>query len=107
MIRSIFLSFMFVILATGCESLKYVPNIARTQGGPMLEAIAELHDLYPTYVLLSGMESFGLDAPKTERIEPSELTRQVENELLQSLDAAGVFSRVTRFDPYPDVLLSG
>ena len=42
-----------------------------------------------------------------ETVEPSELTRQVESELLKELDAAGVFSRVTRFDPHPDVILSG
>jgi|SRR6185295_5277368 hypothetical protein len=107
MARSVFISFMFVILATGCGGPKYVPDITLTQAGLTIDAIAELHDLYPTYALLSGKESFGLDAPKAERVEPRELTRQVEIELLQSLDAAGVFLRVTRFDPHPDILLSG
>ena len=56
---------------------------------------------------MSGKETFGLDAPKAERVEPSELTRQVESELLKELDAAGIFSRITRFDQNPDVILSG
>ena len=108
MTRSVFItSFILVILATGCEGTKYVPDITLTQTGPIIDAIAEFHNLYPAYALLSGKETFGLDAPKAERIEPSELTLQVESELLKELDAAGVFSRVTRFDPNPDVILSG
>ena len=101
------LSFMLVLLATGCGGPKYAPDITLTQIGPIIDAIAEFHNLYPAYALLSGKETFGLDAPKAERVEPSELTRQVESELLKELDTAGVFSRVTRFDPNPDVILSG
>lgn len=56
---------------------------------------------------MTGKQTFGLDAPTSERVEPSELTRQVETEFLTKLDAAGVFSRVTSFDPNPDVILSG
>ena len=108
MTRMIFtISFMLVIAATGCGGPKYVPDITLTQTGPIIDAIAEFHNLYPAYALLSGKETFGLDAPKAERVEPSELTRQVESELLKELEAAGVFSRVTRFDPHPDVMLSG
>ena len=106
MTRMVF-TIMLVIIAGGCGGPKYVPDITLTQTGPIIDAIAEFHDLHPTYALLSGKESFGLDAPKTKRGEPSELTRQVESELLKELDAAGVFSRVTRFDPNPDVILSG
>ncbi len=98
---------MLVILVTGCGGPKYVPDITLTQTGPIIHAIAEFHSLYPADALLSGKEPFGLDAPKAERIEPGELTRQVESELLKELEAAGVFSRVTRFDPHPDVILSG
>jgi hypothetical protein len=100
------ISFM-VLLATGCGGPKYVPDITLTQTGPIIDAIAEFHNLYPAYSLLSGRESFGLDAPKAKRVEPSELTRQVESELLRELAVAGVFSRVARFDPNPDVILSG
>ncbi len=108
MTRMVFtISFMLVILATGCGGPKYVPDITLTQTGPIIDAIAEFHDLFASYALLSGKESFGLDASKVKRVEPSELTRQVESELLKELDAAGVFSRVTRFDPHPDVILSG
>ncbi|HKQ35240.1 MAG TPA: hypothetical protein VJT11_08060 [Nitrospiraceae bacterium] len=108
MTRIVFtISFMLVILTTGCGGSKYVPAITLTQTGPIIDAIAEFHDLYTAYPLLSGKETFGVDAPKMKRIDPSELTRQVENELLKELDAAGLFSRVTRFDPHPDVILSG
>jgi len=109
MTRPVFIfGFMFVILATGCGGgSKYVPNVTLTHSGPIIDAIAEFHNLYPAYALLSGKETFGLDAPEAERIEPSELARQLESELLTELDAAGVFSRVTRFDPHPDVILTG
>lgn len=97
-----------IILAGGCGGeQKYVPHITLTKTGPTIDAIAEFHDLYPVYALLSGKETFGLDAPTAERVESSELTRQVENEFLTKFDSAGVFSRVTRFDPNPDVILSG
>lgn len=100
--------FVLIILASGCGvEQKYVPTITLTKTGPTIDAIAEFHNLYPAYALLSGKETFGLDAPAAERVEPSELTRQVENEFLMKLDAAGVFSRITRFDPNPDVILSG
>ena len=107
MIRMVFTISFMVLLATGCGGPKYVPDITLTQAGPIIDAIAEFHNLYPAYSLLSGRESFGLDAPKAKRIEPSELTRQVESELLRELTVAGVFSRVARFDPNPDVILSG
>ena len=100
--------FILIILASGCGAEhKYVPNITLTKTGPTIDAIAEFHNLYPAYALLSGKEAFGLDAPTAERVEPRELTSQVEDEFLTKLDAAGVFSRVTRFDPSPDVILSG
>jgi hypothetical protein len=100
--------FPLIILSSGCVGgQKYVPNITLTKTGPTIDAIAEFHNQYPTYPLLSGKKRFGLDAPTVERVEPSELTRQVENEFLTKLDEAGVFSRITRFDPNPDVILSG
>ena len=100
--------FMLIILGSGCSGeQKYVPNITLAKSGATIDAIAEFHNLYPTYALLSGKETFGLDAPMAERVEPGELTRQVENEFLTKFDEAGVFSRVTRFDPNPDVILAG
>jgi len=100
--------FMFIILAGGCGGeQKYIPHITVTKTGPTIDAIAEFHNLYPAYELLSGKETFGLDAPNAAKVEPTELTRQVENELLAKLDAAGVFARITRFHPNPDVILSG
>jgi hypothetical protein len=100
--------FILFILAGGCRGeQKYVPNITLIHNGPSIEAVAEFHDLYPTFALLSGQETFGLDAPSVKKVEPSKLTRQVENEVLMKFAAARVFSRVTRFDPNPDVILSG
>lgn len=99
--------FTLIIVITGCGGPKYVPDITLTNTGPIVDAIAEFHNLYPAYALLSGKEAFGLDAPKAERVEPSELTSQVENELFKELDAAGIFSRITRFNRNPDVILSG
>jgi len=108
MTRSAFIiSCMWVIFATGCGGPKYIPDITPQQTRPIIDAIAEFHSLYPTYALLSGKAIFGLDAPKAERVEPHELTRQIEAELLKELDAAGVFSRITNFDPHPDVVLTG
>ena len=99
--------FTFIILITGCGGPTYVPDISLTKTRPTIDAIAEFHNLYPDYALLSGKETFGLDAPKTERVGPSELTSQVESELVKELDAAGIFSRITRFNQNPDVILSG
>lgn len=99
---------MSIILAGGCGGeQKYVPNITLTKTGPTIDAIAEFHNLYPTHALLSGRERFGLDAPAAERVEPGELTRRIEDELLTELGTAGVFSRITRYHPNPDVILSG
>ncbi len=109
MTRVTFILFCTLVIFTyGCGGgPKYVPDITLTKAGPIIDAIAEFHNLYPTYALLSGQETFGLDAPKAERVEPSELTGQVESELLKELDAAGIFSRTTRFHRNPDVILSG
>lgn len=100
--------FALIILAGGCSGeQKYTPNITLINTGPTIDAIAEFHNLYPAYALLSGKETYGLNAPSVERVEPSKLTRQVEHEVLTKFDAARVFSRVTRFDPHPDIILSG
>lgn len=45
--------------------------------------------------------------PDTKQIPPHVLTDQVEEELLQSFDQAGVFSKVTKFDQDPDFILTG
>ena len=99
---------LLIILASGCGGeRKYVPTITLTKTGQTIDAIAEFHNLYPVSTLMTGKQTFGLNAPTSESVEPSELTRQVETEFLTKLDAAGVFSRVTSFDPHPDVILSG
>lgn len=101
------IGFILTLIAVGCSGPEYVPDITLTQSGAIIDATAEFHGLYPSFALLSGKDSFGVDAPKAKKIEPSELTDQIEAELLKELDAAGVFSRVTAFDPDPDLILSG
>lgn len=83
--------FLLVILVSGCAGPNYVPEITLRQTGPIIEPRAEFHNLYLAYGLLSGKDIFGLDAPKSERGESSELTREVESELVKELDTAGVF----------------
>jgi hypothetical protein len=100
--------FLLIILFGGCaREHKYAPNLTLTKTGPTIDAVAEFHSLYPAFELMSGKEKYGLYASTTERVQPSELTDQVEHEILTKLDVAGVFSRITRFDPHPDVILTG
>jgi len=100
-------SLLMAAFAVGCSRPEYVPDITLPQARPIIDATAEFHDLYPARDLASGKETFGLDAPKAKRVEPSELADQLETELLTALDDAAVFTRVTRFDPNPDVVLTG
>jgi hypothetical protein len=44
--------FTLIILTTGCGGPKYVPDITLTQTGPIINSIAEFHNLYPAYSLL-------------------------------------------------------
>jgi hypothetical protein len=39
--------FTLVILTTGCGGPKYVPDITLTTTGPILNSLAEFHNLYP------------------------------------------------------------
>jgi len=98
---------LIMTLVVGCSGPQFVPDITLPQARPIIDATAEFHDLYPAPSLLSGKESFGLDSPKAKHVEPSELTDMVEAELMTALDDAGVFTRVTRFDPQPDLILTG
>lgn len=108
MARLVVLCLFAVIMASGCGGKHtYIPNITLTKTAPTIDLVAEFHNLYPSFALLSGKETFGLDAPAAERMDPTEFARELENEFLTKLDAVGVFSRVTRFDPHPHVILSG
>lgn len=73
----------------------------------MIDATVEAHDWYAAPSLVSGKDTFGLDAPKAKRLSPTELTDRVGDELFTELERSGLFSRVTRFDPRPDLVLSG
>ncbi len=55
MTRMVFtFSFMLIILATGCGGPKYVPDITLTQTGPIIDVIAEFHNLIPDVRLVVG-----------------------------------------------------
>jgi hypothetical protein len=95
-----------VVLIAGC-SHRYVPDITLTPQGGIIDATAELHDVHVAPALLSGQETFGLEGRRAKHTEPNELVGQIETELLKELESSRTFSRVTRFDPHPDVVLSG
>ncbi|HMU54776.1 MAG TPA: hypothetical protein PKA61_07210 [Nitrospira sp.] len=95
------------LLIGGCRGPEYTPEIAVAPARPIIDATAEFHGLYPAQALLSGKQTYGLDAPDAKRQSPTELTVQLEREMLKELAAAGVFSRVTGFDPKPDVVIAG
>jgi hypothetical protein len=83
-----------------------VPDIRLAQAHPIIDATAEFHDVYPAPTLVSGKESFGLIEPNATQVAPSVLTEQVEQELLNAFDQAGVFSKIVTFDPHPDLVLT-
>lgn len=93
--------------AAACTRYEYVPDITPIPARPIIDATAEFHDIYPAPPLVSGKESFGLTGPDTKQVPPQVLTDQVEEELLQAFDKAGVFSKVTKFDHRPDFILTG
>ncbi|MGH7180502.1 MAG: hypothetical protein ACREJN_00825 [Nitrospiraceae bacterium] len=97
------------LLATiiGCTHYRYVPDITPIPARPIIDVTAEFHDMFPARALVSGKESFGLTGPNTKQVAPQLLTDQVEEELLQAFDQAGVFSKITRFDRHPDLILTG
>jgi hypothetical protein len=93
--------------ASGCTTFEYVPDITPIQTRPIIDATAEFHDIYPAPALVSGKESFGLTGPDAKQVAPRVLTDQLEDELLDAFDQAGVFSKTTRFDRHPDFILTG
>jgi hypothetical protein len=100
------LALVVVVMMAGCGH-RYVPDITLAPQGRIIDATAELHDLYVPPEILSGKETFGLEGRRAKHTEPDELVTQIETELLKELQASGTFARVTRFDPQPDVVLSG
>jgi hypothetical protein len=105
--RVLMCSALLVVVAmmAGCGH-RYVPYITLAPKGGIIDATAELHDLYVPPELLSGKETFGLEGSRAKNTEPDELRAQIEAELLKELQASGTFARVTRFDPRPDVVLT-
>jgi hypothetical protein len=100
-------AWLAALLAAGCGGPEYKPDVSLAHQGPMIDATVEAHDLYAAPSLVSGKDTFGLDAPKAKRLSPTQLTDRVGNELFAELERSGLFSRVTRFDPQPDLVLSG
>ena len=96
-----------LLIAAGCAKAEFVPEISLSEVRPIIDAIAEFHDIYPAPALISGKESFGLTGPEAKSVPPQQLALQVRNELLEAFDHAGVFSKITSFDREPDLILTG
>jgi hypothetical protein len=98
---------VLLLFADGCTKFEYVPDITAIPARPIIDAIAEFHDFYPVPALISGKKGFGLTGPDAKHVAPQVLTDQVEDELLEAFEQAGVFSRITKFDRHPDFILTG
>ena len=97
-----------VLFATaGCTKAEFVPDITLPEIRPIIDATAEIHDIYPAPALISGKETFGLAGPDAKQVSPRELALQVRDELLDAFEQAGVFTRITTFDREPDLILTG
>ena len=71
MTRIVFtISFMLVILATGCGGPKYVPDITLTQTGPIIDAIAEFHNLYPATLCCRERKPLASTRPRRNGSNP-------------------------------------
>ena len=107
-LRSTFLcGLILATAAAGCSKAEFVPDITLAQARPIIDATAEFHDVYPGPALVSGKESFGLTGPDAKPVPPRVLAEQVRDELLDAFEQAGVFSKITPFDPQPDLILTG
>jgi len=96
-----------LLMAAACTKAEFLPDISLPQVRPIIDAIAEFHDIYPAPALVSGKESFGLTGPEAKPVPPKQLALQVRNELLEAFNQAGVFSKITTFDREPDFILTG
>ena len=103
----LFSSALCLAATTGCSKAEFIPDISLPEARPIIDATAEFHDLYPAPALISGKESFGLTGPDAKHVRPTELAQEVRNELMDAFEQAGVFSKVTSFDPKPDLVLTG
>ncbi len=101
------LMFGLLLAAAACSKAEFVPDISLPEARPIIDATAEFHDLYPAPALISGKESFGLTGPDAKQVQPRELAHQVRDELMDALEQAGVFSKITTFDQNPDLILTG
>ena len=99
--------FILAAAVTGCSKAEFVPDITLAPARPIIDATAEFHDLHPAPALLSGKESFGLAGPDAKAVPPRVLANQVQEELLDAFEQAGVFSKITPFDRQPDLILTG
>jgi hypothetical protein len=98
---------LLLAAAAGCTKAEFVPEIRLAEARPIIDATAEVHDLYPAPPLISGKENFGLAGPDTKQVPPKDLALQVRDELIDAFQEAGIFSRITTFDRQPDLIVTG
>jgi hypothetical protein len=105
--RTAFIYALMLAAAAGCTKTEFVPEIRLAEARPIIDATAEVHDLYPAPPLISGKESFGLTGPDTKQVPPKELAHKLRDELIQAFQEADIFSKITSFDRQPDLIVAG
>jgi hypothetical protein len=106
-IRCALVGVLLLSTTAACTKYEYVPDITPIPARPIIDATAEFHNLFPARALVSGKESFGLTGSDAKQVPPRVLTDQLEEELLEAFDQAGVFTKITKFDQHPDLILTG
>ena len=96
-----------VLLTTACGPPAYIPDVTLSPEHRTIDAVVELHSLYPSPVLLTGKARIGLATSSDKPVAVGPLVEKVEAAVLEELQASGIFTRVARFDPQPDFILSG
>ena len=100
------LALMVILFVLGC-SKTYVPQIVLPVSERTIDAVVEMHSLQAAPKLRSGHDTYGVLAPKVETPSPKELTDQLTTALLEDFDSDQVFSRLSIFEPNPDLILTG
>jgi hypothetical protein len=95
------------LFAVACGGPTYIPDITVSPENRTIDAIAEFHSWYPAPQLLSGKERIGLASSSDKPTDVRQVAAEVESALLEELQSAGIFTRVSRYDPDPDIIVSG
>lgn len=95
-------------LVMGCAT-KYEPQLTLPPPAvdQTIDAAVELHPLLAGERLRSGNATFGVLAEDYVNRSPSRLSQAITAEVLHELAAAGVFRKVSLYDPRPDFVLTG